>query len=350
MFDNWTERAKAALVDVGQEVMAKIEEGKKVYSMGPEHLLWGLLRQSDTAGVLLIERAGGDLIKLRSELEAILWDQQAANDTPSTGENESRAPGALNESERSIGNLLHERWNKVLQWAEEEAKGLGQTLIDTEHLLLGLLREGSGPAYRLLTEAGVVLEKARAELANPLLSLDEAAKFLGISRPTLYRLLNQGDLTGLKAGRQWRFSKFDLMRYLKRGPVAAAAPIDPEAAAARAAWQARQSTLFLRLRGLAPALFTSKAMPLAIGIDAEIARRLDLADEQDLRALRVVLGKATGRKAYLKAMSAEGAMRHDLDGAAVEPVSPDHRERAQAVLEKLLRKEKARKQAKPQQP
>src|SRR5690349_12700305 len=65
-----------------------------------------------------------------------------------------------------------------------------------------------------------------------LLTLDEAVQFLGTSRPTLYRLLRQGGLSGLKVGKQWRFRKSDLVQYMTRGPVAvAAAPgqdLEPE--------------------------------------------------------------------------------------------------------------------------
>src|SRR5579871_1193990 len=60
-----------------------------------------------------------------------------------------------------------------------------------------------------------------------LLTLEEALQFLGTSKATLYRLLGQGDLKGLKVGRQWRFRKPDLMAYMQRGPVAiAAAPTE----------------------------------------------------------------------------------------------------------------------------
>ena len=56
-----------------------------------------------------------------------------------------------------------------------------------------------------------------------LLTLDEAIKFLGTSKPTLYRLLRQDEIKGLKVGRQWRFRAADLTAYMERSPVAVAA-------------------------------------------------------------------------------------------------------------------------------
>lgn len=83
-------------------------------------------------------------------------------------------------------------------------------------------------------EKGNTSEKGQGEPQEALLTLDEAVQFLGTSRPTLYRLLRQGDLSALKVGKQWRFRKSDLVRYMTRGPVAvAAAPeqdLDPELA------------------------------------------------------------------------------------------------------------------------
>lgn len=57
-----------------------------------------------------------------------------------------------------------------------------------------------------------------------LLSLEEAIRFLNTSKPTLYRLLKQGDIKAMKAGRQWRFRKEDLLAYTQRDTVGAGAP------------------------------------------------------------------------------------------------------------------------------
>jgi len=66
-------------------------------------------------------------------------------------------------------------------------------------------------------------EAATAVAVNDeLLTLTEALEFLGISRPTMYRLLDRGEVKGLKVGSQWRFRQADLAAYLERGPVAMA--------------------------------------------------------------------------------------------------------------------------------
>src|SRR5688500_11276296 len=52
-----------------------------------------------------------------------------------------------------------------------------------------------------------------------MLSFDEAVRFLGTSKPTLYRLLQQETIKGLKVGRQWRFRKADLIAHMERKPA-----------------------------------------------------------------------------------------------------------------------------------
>jgi len=126
---------------------------------------------------------------------------------------------------------------QVVDGVFNEAKRLGDNYIGTEHLLLGMLREDFGIATEVLVELGVTpegvcerLQQIRAESKleadkspEELLTLDEAVKFLGTSKPTLYRLLGQDEIKGLKVGRQWRFRRADLTAYMERGPVAVSA-------------------------------------------------------------------------------------------------------------------------------
>ena len=60
------------------------------------------------------------------------------------------------------------------------------------------------------------------EQEQELLSLEDAAEFLCVSKSTMYRLLDQDKLRGMKAGKQWRFRKEDLLAYMQRGPAAQA--------------------------------------------------------------------------------------------------------------------------------
>lgn len=57
---------------------------------------------------------------------------------------------------------------------------------------------------------------------HDLLNLDQAAALLGVSKSTVYRLLDQGKVKGMKAGKQWRFRQYELLGYIERGPAALA--------------------------------------------------------------------------------------------------------------------------------
>jgi hypothetical protein len=85
--------------------------------------------------------------------------------------------------------------------------------------------------------------------------------------------------------------------------------------------QKRASTLFMRLRQLSPALFAGKRpVPMMIGINAEIARRLKLTDPADLAALGIVMRRRVAQTPLPG--SARGRGRR-LDGLAIEAVSDD---------------------------
>src|SRR5579871_4492056 len=66
------------------------------------------------------------------------------------------------------------------------------------------------------------VQSARIGESEELLTLEEAVQFLGTSKPTLYRWLAQGEVKGLKVGKQWRFRRGDLVAYLERDPLATA--------------------------------------------------------------------------------------------------------------------------------
>jgi sRNA-binding protein len=103
----------------------------------------------------------------------------------------------------------------------------------------------------------------------------------------------------------------------------------------------------MKLRKLSPVLFAGRRpVPMAIGIYTAIVERLGLTDKDDLAALGIVLRNVVRAEPYLRALITAGAMRHGIDGEAVEAVSDAHREQAKAALAALRSKAKAGKVAK----
>ncbi len=210
--------------DAFQAVQGAKEEARRWGQewISPDHLLLALLRHPEIRAVQILVQLRIDLETLRT---AVRHQLQKA------GQKERE----LSAQEREAGETqLTPSAKRVIDIAYEEARRLDNNTVGTEHLLLGLIRVEESSGAHTLAEKGITEEKVRGALQEALLTLDEAAQFLGTSRPTLYRLLRQGDLSGLKVGKQWRFRKSDLLAYMTRGPVAvAAAPgqdLDPELA------------------------------------------------------------------------------------------------------------------------
>lgn len=208
MWQRFTERARQ-IVFRAQEAAGRQETPH----VTPEHLLIGMTVVEYNMGLRILDALGLRPLELRAEVEAQLppGDGQVGQDL-----------------------VLTPRSKRVVDLAYEAARDLKHDYIGGEHLLLGILREGESTAAATLAKHGITAERVREQLQNlqdseapksddELLSLDDAVKFLGTSKPTLYRVLGQGDLKGLKVGRQWRFRKADLIAYLERSPVAVAA-------------------------------------------------------------------------------------------------------------------------------
>lgn len=139
MFERFTDKARRVVVLAQEE--ARILNHNYI---GTEHILLGLIRERDgVAGVALTEN-GVELEALRSKVVELL------------GEN----------SEGKSAEVLPftPRAKKALELALKEALQLGHNYIGTEHLLLGLLREGEGVAYTALTSMGVEFLKLRHDI------------------------------------------------------------------------------------------------------------------------------------------------------------------------------------------
>src|SRR5437588_582594 len=137
-FDKFTERARKVL-QLAQEEAQRFNHNY----IGTEHLLLGLVREGEGVAAKVLANLGVDLNKVRSAVEFII------------GRGERTVTG-------DIG--LTPRAKKVIELSVEEARRLNHNYIGTEHLLLGLVREGEGIAAGVLESLGVSLDKVRQQV------------------------------------------------------------------------------------------------------------------------------------------------------------------------------------------
>jgi len=140
MWQRFTERARR-VVFFAQEEAAKFGENY----VSTEHLLLGLVREPDSVAARILDRMGVSLAKIRSEIERQV----------------TRGDGRLGQDMQ-----LTPRAKRVIDLAYDEARNLSNNYIGTEHLLLGLIREGEGVAGKVLMKLGVDLDKTRKEVLN----------------------------------------------------------------------------------------------------------------------------------------------------------------------------------------
>ncbi len=143
MFGRFTERAQRVIVSAQ-------EEAKRLNHnyVGTEHLLLGLLREEEGIAAKALENLGIPSEQLRLEVEQTMGREATAQ-------------------EQEIGFTPRAK-KVVLELASEEARLLGHNYVGTEHLLLGLIREGEGVAAQALQHLGADLEKVRAQVLQQL--------------------------------------------------------------------------------------------------------------------------------------------------------------------------------------
>jgi ATP-dependent Clp protease ATP-binding subunit ClpC len=136
MFDKFTERAKKVIN------RAREEAGRLGHDyIGTEHILLGLIREGGGVAAAVLENMGLDLERIRLEVEKSI----------------NMGGGTL-----TLGEVpFTPRAKRVLELAVEEAQALGHNYIGTEHILLGLIREGEGVASKVLEQFNVRIDKAR---------------------------------------------------------------------------------------------------------------------------------------------------------------------------------------------
>jgi ATP-dependent Clp protease ATP-binding subunit ClpC len=137
--NNFTPRAQQVLA------LARKEADRFNHSyVGTEHLLLGLIKLGQGVAVNVLERMGLELESVRMEVE-----KEVGSGPP----------------QKSTGNIPYTpRVKKVLALANKEAKSLNHSYVGTEHLLLGLLREGEGVAARVLKRLEVDIQRTRNEI------------------------------------------------------------------------------------------------------------------------------------------------------------------------------------------
>ncbi|WP_368658268.1 ATP-dependent protease ATP-binding subunit ClpC [Metabacillus halosaccharovorans] len=173
MFGRFTERAQKVLA-LAQEEAVRLGHN----NIGTEHILLGLVSEGEgiAAKALLALGLGPD--KIQKEVEGLIGRGQDASQT------------------------IHytPRAKKVIELSMDEARKLGHSYVGTEHILLGLIREGEGVAARVLNNLGVSLNKARQQVLQLLGSNESSANHQGggitnANTPTLDSLAR--DLTAI---------------------------------------------------------------------------------------------------------------------------------------------------------
>src|SRR5215218_991278 len=143
MMNNFTPRAQQVLA------LARKEADRFNHNyVGTEHLLLGLIKLGQGVAVNVLQKMGLDLETVRMEVE------KQVGSGPET---------------KMVGNIPYTpRVKKVLALAGKEAKALNHSYVGTEHILLGLLREGEGVAARVLKSLEVDIERTRNEILKEL--------------------------------------------------------------------------------------------------------------------------------------------------------------------------------------
>jgi ATP-dependent Clp protease ATP-binding subunit ClpC len=135
MFERFTDRARHSVV------LAQVEARMLNHNyIGTEHILLGLVHEGDGVAARALASLDVSLEAVRNRVEEIIGQGQA----------------------EPTGHIpFTPRAKKVLELALREALQLGHTYIGTEHLLLGLVREGEGVAAQVLVEVGADLGRVR---------------------------------------------------------------------------------------------------------------------------------------------------------------------------------------------
>jgi len=143
MFKRYTEKAKKAIM-IAQEEAVNLNHDY----IGTEHILIGLLKEEEGVASQVLKQLGVHVDKVEEEVERLV------------GKGEYQQVGEVTFTPRA---------KKVLELASQEASQLKNSYIGTEHILLGLIKEGSGVAVRILTDLGINLDNVYSEIMKVLM-------------------------------------------------------------------------------------------------------------------------------------------------------------------------------------
>jgi ATP-dependent Clp protease ATP-binding subunit ClpC len=146
MFGRFTERAQKVL-SLAQEEAVRLGHS----SIGTEHILLGLVREGEGIAAKALLSLGLGMEKIQDEVESLIGRGH----------------------EKPMNTPYTPRAKKVIELSMDEARKLGHSYVGTEHILLGLIREGEGVAARVLNNLGISLNKARQQVLQ-LLGSSEA--------------------------------------------------------------------------------------------------------------------------------------------------------------------------------
>src|SRR5690554_2847552 len=159
MFERFTDRARRVIVLAQEE--AKLLNHNYI---GTEHMLLGLIHENEGIAAKALEALGVSLEQVREQVEDLIGQGQQ----PPTG----HIP-------------FTPRAKKVLEMSLREALQLGHNYIGTEHLLLGLIREGEGVASQVLVKLGADLNRVRQQVIQMLSGYQgKEAVAAGVAEPS----------------------------------------------------------------------------------------------------------------------------------------------------------------------
>ncbi len=162
MFGRFTERAQKVLV-LAQEEAVRLGHT----NIGTEHILLGLVREGEGIAAKALIALGLGMEKIQKEVENLIGRGQGL-------------PANIAYTPRA---------KKVIELSMDEARKLGHTYVGTEHILLGLIREGEGVAARVLNNLDISLNKARQQVLQLLGNSESLSTHSGthnhVNTPTL---------------------------------------------------------------------------------------------------------------------------------------------------------------------